>query len=119
MSIVQQLDKEELHGCDICFEEDIITVKTSCGCTTKYCSTCIKNMNNKCCVCKNKLAPETKNIHEITENDAIKYYDNLYPYITDDCLLSDKDKPIQIQIYAMNYNITRIMSGLGGLSYSS
>jgi len=115
MSIVKQLDEEELHGCDICFEEDIVTVKTSCGCTTKYCSGCIKNMNNKCCVCKNKLSPEIKQTSSI---DNVEYYDNLYPYITDDCL-SDKDKPIQIQVYATNYNIMRIMSGLGGLSYSN
>lgn len=47
---------DDISGCDICFDENIQTIKTSCGCTTKYCSACIVTMNNTCCVCKNNLA---------------------------------------------------------------
>jgi hypothetical protein len=46
---------DDIHGCDICFDEENKTIKTSCGCTTKYCYSCIKTMNDTCCVCKNKL----------------------------------------------------------------
>lgn len=117
MSIVKELDDEEIHGCDICFEEDILSVKTSCGCTTKYCSMCIKNMNNKCCVCKKNLSPPRIITNKINEPNQ-EYYENLYPYITEEADLST-DKPIQIQVYAVNYNYLRIVEGVGGLLYSS
>ena len=46
---------EDVYGCDICFEEEIQTIKTECGCSAKYCKECINKMENKCCVCKNYL----------------------------------------------------------------
>ncbi|AYV76426.1 MAG: hypothetical protein Terrestrivirus6_52 [Terrestrivirus sp.] len=46
---------DDIYGCDICFDEENQTIKTSCGCTMKYCYSCIKTMDNICCVCKNKL----------------------------------------------------------------
>ncbi|AYV76149.1 MAG: hypothetical protein Terrestrivirus4_197 [Terrestrivirus sp.] len=46
---------ENVYGCDICFEEEIQTIKTECGCSAKYCKGCINKMENKCCVCKNYL----------------------------------------------------------------
>lgn len=44
-----------IYGCDICLNEEVQTVITYCGCTTKYCTTCIYKMNDKCCVCKRHL----------------------------------------------------------------
>jgi len=44
------------NKCDICYDDDIKIMDKLCKCLTNYCQSCFIKMNNKCCVCKQKLS---------------------------------------------------------------
>lgn len=64
----EHADKFTEYECNVCFDISDIQ-QTDCGCTMKYCLSCIKKINNVCSVCKNLLK---KNI--VNENHRYNSY---------------------------------------------
>ena len=118
--------------CPICIDKEA-NVFTECN--HGYCISCVCRIN-KCAMCRkplqrNKLSSEITNWHskkaeKIFENNR-KLFENL-PYANDYQIEVEFIYNIQSEFgrdntflrnYAINYNVLRIMSGLGLLAYSN
>jgi hypothetical protein len=85
---------DNANQCPICWEP--ITDHKTTECNHTMCTKCLDKWlesNNSCPICRMKIQNHT-------------HPSNALPQIP-------------IQVFASNYNVFRIMSGLGGLSYSS
>lgn len=131
------MDSELVELCPICIENEA-TYFTECG--HKYCVCCLSR-NNKCAMCrksllrsticveiKRKVKPEPGISRTVgyffPEPDGTHTYNfnlssqNHQPTGTYDG--SSRIDTSEIRTYTTNYNVLRIMSGLGGgLSYSN
>ena len=103
-----------IHECPICLEaiNDPTKIVTTC-CNHIYCQPCYDRIS-VCALCRTNLNKPIQHRHNQIQNDQIQF--NPYQFnVPNDGDNNDNG----LRMYATNYNILRIMSGLGGLAYSS
>ena len=116
--------KEHLDDCSICLE-NIINEEhkkiTTCNHTFhEECMAKWMSLNHSCPLCRKNL---DLNIYdEIDEENDNDGNDN--PIINNsntnnNISYNNTSLPDSLHVFAMNYNVMHIMSGMGGLSYSS
>ena len=110
VEFVRSIDEiKEQIDCPICLESfdqnNPILVKSCCG--HYYCQPCYDRINI-CAMCRKNLNKHNNVIHHNPNHNH-----NHNPEII------EENNDNNIRIYAQNYNSLRIMSGLGGLSYSN
>ena len=118
--------KEHLDDCSICLEKILNDDKHITSCNHSFHEECMArwmSLNNSCPLCRKHL-----DLH-IYDNDDEEYYDDEdYPinYMrimnANNTISNSNNTPLpdgSLRIFAVNYNVLRIMSGMGGLSYSS
>ena len=118
-NLLQEIDLEEIEDdcCIIC--QDIITNEfgiLNCDCKTLYfhnnCLNTWLKKCNKCPQCSKKFNSKPSKFNKPTN-----FYNKL--------IINNHQEPIvdnhqeKLCVYAINYNILRIMSGMSGLAYSS
>ena len=94
LAICWKTDDNNKGQCPICWET--ITNHKTTECNHTMCTKCLDKWlesNNSCPICRKKIQNQ---IHE-----------------------SNNLSQIPISVFALNYNVLRIMNGLGELSYSS
>ena len=116
------MDSELVELCPICIENEALYF-TECG--HKYCICCLSRIN-KCAMCRkallrSTLCVEIKRKTKITNNTnvysfAIQNPEDFQPSGTTPWSRIDTG---ELRTYTTNYNVLRIMSGMGGLSYSN
>lgn len=95
--------------CPIC-QELTSTPKTT-TCQHTFCASCLDKWlaeNNTCPMCRNQILDTNNSTHTHNSTEV----DRLGRVLT-------FNHPIRELVWAQNYNILRIMSGMGGLTYSS
>ena len=123
--------EEHLDDCSICLENIIYEEHkkiTTCKHTFhKECMARWMSLNHNCPLCRKNL---DLNIYD--ENDEDEENDDVNDFGNDDNTIinnSNTNNNISynntslpdgsLHVFAVNYNVLRIMSGMGGLSYSS
>ena len=122
--------KEHLDDCSICLE-NIINEEhkkiTTCNHTFhEECMVRWMSLNHSCPLCRKNLDlniyGRNDEENDGDSNDDYDEYDN--PIINNsntnnNISYNNTSLPDSLQVFAVNYNVLRIMSGMGGLSYSS
>lgn len=118
----QNVMEAAILECMIChsgIEREGFTL-TSCECKTVYHTSCFEKWINTCRTCptcryRYKLKPPPKNRRSKVINISS------VSRINNDILRSNMNgiSNTQSLVFAVNYNILRIMSGLGGLSFTN
>jgi hypothetical protein len=94
LAICWKTDDDNGDQCPICWET--ITDHKTTECNHTMCTKCLDKWleeTNSCPICRKKIQNHTHTLNDLSQ--------------------------IQIPVFASTYNVFRIMSGLGGLSYSS
>lgn len=95
--------------CPIC-QETIATPKIT-SCRHTFCQACLDKWletNNTCPMCRTQI----RDINNFTQTSDLTGVGELVRGLT-------FNHPIRELVWAQNYNILRIMSGMGGLTYSN
>ncbi len=119
--------KEHLDDCSICLENIINEEhKNITTCNHIFHSECMAkwmSLNHNCPLCRKNLDLNIYDEIDVEENDD---YDNPINYMrimnANNTISNSNNTPLpdgSVRIFAVNYNVLRIMSGMGGLSYSS
>jgi hypothetical protein len=88
------------ENCPICLETVVKAHKTKCG--HIFCESCITewyNHSNQCPLCRSSINSPNGNKYTVTVPE-INYSDNIY-------------------VFAVNYNILRVMDGMASLRYTN
>ena len=113
-----------MEDCPICFENPA-DYFTECG--HGYCITCL-SLINKCAMCRKSLLRSMLCVEinckvKRTNDTNINRYSFAIPnpedYQPSGTTPWSRIDNTEIRIYSTNYNVLRIMSGLGGLAYSN
>ena len=111
---INQETNNDVPECPICLEainnpEKI--VKTCCN--HMYCQPCYDRIS-VCALCRSNLNKPIQHRHNQIQNDQIRFGPDRFNFTNNNNNNND-----DLRIYATNYNVLRIMSGMGGLAYSS
>lgn len=99
LAICWKTDDDSVYQCPICWET--ITDHKTIECKHKMCTKCLDKWleeNNSCPICRKKIQNHTHSLNDLSQIPI---------------------QEISLPVFASTYNVFRIMSGLGGLSYSS
>jgi hypothetical protein len=121
--------KEHLDDCSICLENIINEEhKTITSCKHIFHAECMAkwmSLNHNCPLCRKNLDLDIYDeIVNDEENDGDSNDDGDNPIINNSITNNNisynyTSLPDSLHVFAANYNVLRIMSGMGGLSYSS
>lgn len=118
---ISQIKIEDHPECPVCLENitDPTKIVKTC-CNHVYCQSCYDKIN-VCALCRRNLNKQhNRHIHQ--NNNQINQINQNNQINNEININQDFDFDIQNQgmrIYATNYNVLRIMSGMGGIAYSS
>ena len=99
LAICWKTDDDSVYQCPICWET--ITDHKTTECNHMMCAKCLDKWleeNNSCPICRKKIQNHTHSLNDLSQIPI---------------------QEISLPVFASTYNVFRIMSGLGGLSYSS
>jgi len=120
--------KEHIDDCSICLEniinEEHKKITTCNHIFHEECMAIWILQNNSCPLCRKNLDSNTYDEDNDEENDGDENNDGDNPIINNSITnnnisYNNTSLPDSLHVFAVNYNVLRIMSGMGGLSYSS
>jgi hypothetical protein len=130
--------KEHLDDCSICLEniinEEHKKITTCNHIFHEECMARWMSLNHNCPLCRKNLDLDIYdeiNVEENDDGDVNDDYDDYDEYdnpinrhinnsnTNNNISYNNTSLPDSLHVFAMNYNVLRIMSGMGGVSYSS
>lgn len=114
--------------CSICLEKIVNDDKYITSCNHTFHEECIARwmlLNHNCPLCRKHFDYEVDGYNDESDGDGNGNDDvNDNPIINNsntnnNISYNNTSLPDSLHVYAVNYNMLRIMSGMGGLSYSS
>ena len=113
-----------IHECPICLEaiNDPTKIVTTC-CNHIYCQPCYDRIS-VCSLCRTNLNKPIQHRHNQIQNDQMQFNDEFNEEFNEEFndefnFANDNNNDNGLRMYATNYNVLRIMAGLGGLAYSN